>query len=67
MLRYRHGRNVSNIFGVILDIGVEAEVEAAKVKKKITGEEMVTKEEITLETPLSSTGKNGIIKTVLSF
>lgn len=65
MLRYRHGRNVSNIFGVILDIGVEAKVEAAEVKERITGEEMVTKEEITLETPLSSTGKNGIIKTVV--
>lgn len=42
---------------------MEPDVEAAEVKERITGEEMVTKEEITLDTPLSSTGKNGTIKT----
>lgn len=46
-----------DIFAIILDIGMEA-VEA----EKITGEERAAKEEITLETPLMSTGKNGIIK-----
>lgn len=37
-------------------------VEAAEVTKKITGEGRVAKEEITLETPLLSTGKIGLIK-----
>lgn len=46
-----------DIFAIILDIGMEA-VEA----EKIAGEERAAKEEITLETPLMSTGKNGIIK-----
>lgn len=50
-----------DIFAIILDIGMEA-VEAAEVTKMITGEERVAKEEITLETPLISTGKIGIIK-----
>lgn len=45
------------IFAIILDIGMEA-VEA----EKITGEERAVKKEIMLETPLISTGKNGIIK-----
>lgn len=50
-----------DIFAIILDIGMEA-VEAAEVTEKITGEGRAAKEEITLETPLMSTGKIGIIK-----
>lgn len=51
-----------DIFAIILDIGMEA-VEAAEVtEKKITVEGRAAKEEITLEKPLMSTGKIGIIK-----
>lgn len=46
-----------DIFAIILDIGMEA-VKA----EKTSGEERAAKEEITLETPLMSTGKISIIK-----
>lgn len=50
-----------DIFAIYLDIGME-DVEAAEVTEKIDGEERAAKEDNTLETPLMSTGKNGIIK-----
>lgn len=43
-----------------MDIGIEADVEAA-VTERFTGEERVAKEEIKSDSPLTSTGKTGII------
>lgn len=49
------------IFYWMLDIGVEADVEAAEVTERLAGEKAVTKEEITSDSPLMSTGKTGMM------
>lgn len=47
------------IFYWILDTGVEADVEAPEVTERLAGEKAVTKEEITSDSPLMSTGETG--------
>lgn len=49
------------IFYCILDIGEEADVEAPEVTERLAGEKAVTKEEITSDSPLMSTGKTGMM------